>query len=181
MSTEQTVIRIPVEYADIRHPKLSEITRLPRPRYKGHWAVLTNDGPQSENFYNTLTTAQLVCRPQPTSAAVSWDEEHHRVFIADRRFMPGIAGVENAPEAGEVVGEGGGAIRFASPAVLADVYSRMKAAGFEPYSILERARSVALFYKDPSGLLVETIAPKDTVGEERELSGEAFLKAYASA
>jgi hypothetical protein len=181
MAAEQTAIRIPVAYADIRHPKLSEITSLPRPRYKGHWAVLTNDGPQSESFYNTLTTAELVCRPQPTSAAVSWDEEHHRVFIADRRFMPGIAGVENAPQAGERVGEAGGAIRYASPGALAIVYKRMSAAGFEPYRILERPQSVALFYKDPQGLIVEAVARKDAGAAEQELTPDAFLKAYAAA
>lgn len=179
MSQTQTVVRIPVQYADIRHPKLSEITSMPKPRYKGHWAVLTNDGPRSESFYSTLTTSELVCRPQTTSAAVSWDLEHHRVFIADRRFMPGIAGRENAAAAGERLGEAGGAIRYASPNVLATLHQRMKAAGFEPYRILERAGSVALFYRDPQGLLVEAIAPKATAGgPERDLSAEDFLAAY---
>lgn len=178
MSAEQTAVRIPVKYADIRHPKLSEITSMPKPRYKGHWAVLTNNGPASETFYSTLTTSDLVCRPQATSAAVSWDLEHHRVFIADRRFMPGIAGLENAPSAGERLGEAGGAIRYASPNVLATVYHRMKAAGFEPCRILERARSVALFYTDPQGLIVEAVAPRETARAERDLTGEDFLNAY---
>lgn len=182
MSNEQTAIRIPLQYADIRHPTLAEITALPKPRYKGHWAVLTNDGPRSEAFYNTLTTSELVCRPQATSAAVSWDLEHHRVFIADRRFMPGIAGREHLPPAGERLGEAGGAIRYASANALATVYQRMQAAGFEPLRILRRPGSVALFYQDPQGLLVEAIAPAPAqTGPTQEWSADAFLAAHPPA
>lgn len=110
---------------------------------------------------------------------MSWDLKHHRVFIANRGFMPGIADHEHLPPAGERLGEAGGAIRYASASALATVHRRMRDAGFEPFRILRRAGSVALFYRDPQGPLVEAIAPAPVrVGAEQDLTVEALIAAY---
>lgn len=179
---EQTAIAIPVKPGPIGHPKLSDITSQPQPRYKGHWAIIANDLEATERFYMTLTGSELICRPQPTSSAISWDTEHHRFFIAAlTAFNPNAASDEPAPSPGSRSGEVGGGIRYRSPAALAKAVRRMQDAGFTPERIVDRGSLVSVVYKDPNGLTVDAFAPGAQSGQpaaETELSSEAFLSRF---
>ncbi len=180
---EQTAIAIPVAAAPIRHPKLSEITSMPKPRYKGHWALVTQDLKASEAFYQTLTGAVLMSRPQPTSGALSWDHEHHRFFIADLKgslAMRGQAPPPDMPPPGERVGEVGGGIRYRSPKALVKVLERMQAIGHEPQRIVDKGAIVSLTYRDPDQLMVDVFAPVagGTHKAEQVLDVRAFAERF---
>lgn len=166
----------------IRHPRLDEVGDFPRPRYKGHWAVGSRDLARSDVFYEVLTGTKTICRPASFSTAVSWDDEHHRFFIAD------MTAITHDPSTGQPVtlhpgtpqdrtGIGLASIRYASREALAAVYRRMDAAGWTPEHIVDRGTMVSLVYKDPSDLLVEAFAtfPDRAPTEDAEVTADVFL------
>lgn len=163
---QQTAIAIPMKTSPIRHPKLSEITKLPRPRYTSHWALVANDLDTTDRFYRVLTGSVKICRPQPTSVITSWDAEHHRFFISslsgmlkflERAGMP--VPTEIAPPPGRRTGEIGGGIRFATAAALVKALHRMRTIGVEPSTAADKGSVASLTYYDPEGLEVEILAP----------------------
>lgn len=160
---EQTAIAIPLDPATTRHLKFADIKSLPRPRYKGHWALITNDVDATHAFYQALTGTVLMSRPQPTSIASSWDHEHHRFFLGPLQGFPGAptadAPAEPAPPVGERIDVVGGGIRYRSPNALLKLLERMKAAGHEPLQYADKGSIAAVTYRDPENVLVEVFAP----------------------
>ena len=179
------IITHPIVPSPIRHPKLSEVTSYPRPRYKGHWAIGTRHLEESNRFYETLASTQLICRPASFSTAISWDLEHHRFFIID------LSGAKKDPSTGKTIelsketpqertGVGLASIRYASPQALVRVYRKLEQAGWKPTRIVDCGAMLSLIYKDPNDLLVEAFAANAgvTAQEETELTPEAFLDRF---
>lgn len=183
---EQTAISVAFSPAPTHHPRLEEVVGLPSPRYISHWALISQDLAASELFYQTLTGAKLICRPQPVSAALSFDHEHHRFFIGSRPgflAMTGRAELAKAPAARacERIGPGGGAIRYRSPKALVNALERMRAIGSEPAQIVDRGGSVSVIYRDPDNLIVETFAAVEGGSAARETTIDAaeFVRRFA--
>lgn len=175
----------PVLNRPIGHPTLNEVEALPRPRYKGHWAVGTRHLEEANRFYEVLTGTDVICRPAPFSTAVSWDNEHHRFFIMD------VYGMKKDPSTGEDLhpaegtpqdrtGVGLASIRYASPQALTRVYAQMEANGWRPERIIDRGALISLVYHDPDDLLVETFAlvAGGSPTAAHELDAKTFLKNF---
>lgn len=184
---EQTAITIPIEAGPIRHPMLGEIKGLPKPRYKGHWALVANDLDATDRFYRTLTGSVKVCRPQPTSVITSWDAEHHRFFISSlagmRLFMKKLGKpvpTETVPPPGHRTGEIGGGIRFATPSALVNALHRMRTIGIEPDRAADKGSVASLAYHDPDGLEVEILAPiaRGKSKPEETLDADSFVQRF---
>ena len=182
---EQTAIAIPVEHVPTRHPKIDAIETLPKPRYKGHWALIASDVDRSFEFYQALTGAQLISRPQPTCIASTWDHEHHRFF-----FGPPTLGLTDAaaeklahtqiPPVGQRVDLAGGAIKYRSPQALVKAMHRMASINYEPVEFIDRGSTVAIVYSDPDNIRVETIAPVERgIPKPREvIDHDTFMKRF---
>jgi hypothetical protein len=179
---QQVAVTIPLQPSAIRHPKLGEIRSHPRPRFKGHWALVTTDLPKTDGFYRALTRAALICVPIPGTVAISWDIEHHRFFVASIATLRRSQDSSNAlSPVGTRIGDAGGCIRFSGPRALVEAYRRLHERGDDPHRILERERSLSLFYTDPEGALVEAAAPKTPRGTKTtELSVADFLQRYSN-
>lgn len=180
---DQAAVTIPVEFAEIRHPKIDEITSLPKPRYKGHWALVTKDGAASELFYQTMTGSVLMARPQPTSAALSWDHEHHRHFIADITPIMAGMGIENPPEVpapGSRLGEALCGYRYGTPKAVANLVRRMADIGHTTLKLVDKGSMVSAVYSDPDGLKVDCFAAVEGGASkaEVELDQNAFIERF---
>jgi catechol 2,3-dioxygenase-like lactoylglutathione lyase family enzyme len=182
---EQTAIVIPVEHIPTRHPRIGDIASLPKPRYKGHWALIASDVERSHAFYQALTGAQLISRPQPTCIASTWDHEHHRLFFGPPTLGLTGAAAENLsytdiPPVGERIDLAGGAIKFRSPQALVKAVIRMRAIGYEPLEFIDRGSIVIVAYHDPDGIRVEIIAPVEggTPASGETIDRQAFMQRF---
>lgn len=174
---EATAVVLDVEYSPIRHPRFGDIKSMPKPRYKGHWAVATNRFDDYIRFYGVMTGIDVVCTPHTFASVDSWDLEHHRFFVLDLMAMPGQPGKEATKLAQEHAGIGLGAIRYESPAALVALYRRAKAAGYEPNQIVDRGSVVSLQYEDPNGMTFEAFAanPAGASSPARDLTPDELL------
>lgn len=174
---EATAVVLDVEYSPIRHSKIGDIKSMPKPRYKGHWAVATNRYADYIRFYTAMTGIDVVCTPHTFASADSWDMEHHRFFVLDLMAMPGQPGMAATKNAQEHAGIGLGAVRYESPAVLAALYRRAKSAGYEPLRILDRGSATSLQYEDPNGMTFEAFAanPAGASSPARDLTPDELL------
>lgn len=179
-----TTLTQPLAPSPIRHPKLSEVSEFPRPRFKGHWAIGSKDMALADRFYETLTGSKTICRPAPFSTAVSWDVEHHRFFILnldDVKFDPStgkpVTLHPGTPQ--DRTGIGLASIRYAFPRDLVAVFIAMEASGWLPKTITDRGELVALRYSDPDGLLVEVFAATGgNTASDEELGSEQFIARF---
>jgi catechol 2,3-dioxygenase-like lactoylglutathione lyase family enzyme len=160
---QRTIVTFSMKPGPTQHININDITEMPKPRYRSHWALLTNQMKASENFYQTLTGAARIVEPTFCTSTYSWDEEHHRFFFGHRdsmaqMYMGADAASTPSPAAGVHAGVAGGGIRFATVAALVAAAERMHTAGYEVERIEDRGNIVSLVYHDPEGLMVDIFA-----------------------
>lgn len=140
--------------------------------YKLAHAVLrTAHLDETIRYYQLLLNARIVFDQRPFGAAVSYDEEHHRLaFVAVPAQADDGAGesVRYADAAGAVgvdlavaPGLEHLAFVFESLGALLGTYVRAKAAGFEPVFCINHGLTVSIYYADPDGIknefMIETM------------------------
>ncbi|MEQ6332713.1 hypothetical protein [Sphingobium sp. MK2] len=160
---QRTIVTFPMKPGPTRHISISDIKEMPKPRYRSHWALLTNNMKASEVFYETLTGAARIVEPTFCTSTFSWDEEHHRFFFGHRdsmakMYMGEAAASQPSPTADAHTGVAGGGIRFATVAALVAAVERMHVAGYEPEKIEDRGSLVSVVYRDPEGLTADIFA-----------------------
>lgn len=182
---EQTAIIVPIEHLPTRHPRIGDITHLPKPRYKGHWALIAHDVERSHAFYQALTGAQLISRPQPTCIASTWDHEHHRLFFGPPTIGLSGAAAENVsyagiPPVGERIDLAGGAIKYRSPRALVKAVHRMTQTGYDAAAFIDRGSIAIVVYRDPDNIKVEIIAPVKGRAQKPEepLDRDTFIQRF---
>jgi catechol 2,3-dioxygenase-like lactoylglutathione lyase family enzyme len=140
--------------------------------YKLAHAVLrTAHLDETIRHYQVLLNARMVFDQRPGGAAVTYDEEHHRLaFIA----VPALAetnaaeGVRAADATGAVgldfsvaPGLEHLAFVFESLGALLGMYVRAKAAGFKPVYSINHGATLSIYYADPDGhkneMMIETM------------------------
>jgi catechol 2,3-dioxygenase-like lactoylglutathione lyase family enzyme len=140
--------------------------------YKLAHAVLrTAHLDETIRHYELLLNARMVFDQRPYGAALTYDEEHHRLaFVA----VPAPAD-DGAGEGIRVAGADGAvgldvsvapglehlAFVFESLGALLGTYVRAKAAGFRPVYCMNHGATVSIYYADPDGhkneMMIETM------------------------
>jgi catechol-2,3-dioxygenase len=134
-----------------------------------HFVLRVRDIERSITWYQTVVGMEIVHRADKI-AFLSYDEEHHRVALAetpvDAEIPPGAVGLDHV------------AYTFATLGDLLSTYQRLKAEGIEPYWRINHGPTTSLYYHDPDGHGVELQI--DNFATEAELKGwmqtEAFSK-----
>jgi catechol 2,3-dioxygenase-like lactoylglutathione lyase family enzyme len=160
---QRSIVTFSMKPGPTQHISIHDITEMPKPRYRSHWALLTNDMKASETFYETLTGAARIVEPTFCSSTFSWDEEHHRFFFGHRDSMAKMYMGEEAastpsPAANQHTGVAGGGIRFSTIGALLSAVRRMDAAGYQPEKIEDRGCLISVVYRDPEGLTADIFA-----------------------
>lgn len=86
----------------------------------------------------------------PAFAFLTFDDEHHRIAIANLDLLK-----PNADETRGDVGVNHVAWTYANVADLLDTYARLKAAGITPYWPVHHGITLSLYYRDPDGNRME--------------------------
>jgi catechol 2,3-dioxygenase-like lactoylglutathione lyase family enzyme len=138
--------------------------------YKLAHAVLrTAHLDETIRHYQLLLNARMVFDQRPGGAAITYDEEHHRLaFVAVPAPADHGEGVRVAGATGAVgldVSVAPGlehlAFVFESLGALLGMYVRVKAEGVKPVYCLNHGATVSIYYADPDGhkneMMVETM------------------------
>jgi catechol 2,3-dioxygenase-like lactoylglutathione lyase family enzyme len=138
--------------------------------YKLAHAVLrTGHLDETIRHYELLLNARMVFDQRPNGAAITYDEEHHRLaFVAVPAAADDGEGVRVADATGAVgldfsvvPGLEHLAFVFESLGALLGMYVRAKAAGVKPVYCLNHGATVSIYYADPDGhkneMMVETM------------------------
>ena len=140
--------------------------------YKLAHAVLrTAHLDETIRHYQLLLNARIVHDQRPYGAALTYDEEHHRLaFVAVPAQAADAAGegIRVADAAGAVgldfsvaPGLEHLAFVFESLGALLCTYVRAKAAGFKPVYCMNHGATVSIYYADPDGhkneMMIETM------------------------
>lgn len=100
-------------------------------------------------------------------AFISYDDEHHRIAIAN---FPNLEDRERQHNGVEHV-----AFTYASLGDLFDQYDRMKARGISPYWTINHGFTLSAYYRDPDGNQVETQVDTMSMTEaDAFMSGPVF-------
>jgi catechol 2,3-dioxygenase-like lactoylglutathione lyase family enzyme len=130
--------------------------------YKLAHAVLrTAHLEETIRHYQVLLNARMVFDQLPYGAAITYDEEHHRLAfvavpeLADKSAGEGIHVADESGAVGLDVTVAPGlehlAFVFESLGALLGMYVRAKAAGLKPVYCLNHGATVSIYYADPDG------------------------------
>jgi catechol-2,3-dioxygenase len=141
--------------------------------YKLSHAVLrTAHLDETIDHYELLLNARLVFDQRPGGAALTYDEEHHRLALIAVPAAPadhGTGGQFRVADASELVGLDLSAtaglehlaFTFESLGALLGMYTRAKAAGKKPVYSLNHGATLSIYYADPDGhkneMMVDTM------------------------
>jgi hypothetical protein len=138
-----------------------------RPSGFVHFVLKTGRFAEQVEFYKTFLNAWEVFGDEGVSF-LTYDQEHHRVAIADFGDLPdldrGAAGFEHI------------AYAFASLGDLLANYLRLKDAGITPYWCINHGPTTSLYYRDRDGNQIET--QTDNFATVEELTGYFHTDAY---
>jgi catechol-2,3-dioxygenase len=146
-----------------------EASRLITPSRFAHFVLRVSDLERSLRWYQDVVGMRIV-HSGPKLAFLTFDEEHHRVALAetpvDAKPAPGAPGLDHVAYAFDSLGD------------LLSTYRRLEAMGIEPYWPINHGPTTSLYYHDPDGNGIEFFV--DNFETEAELKGwtesEAFLK-----
>lgn len=117
-----------------------------KPSYIAHFVIRTSRFAQTLQWYKDVLDAREVYH-QPGLCFLTFDEEHHRVAIAEeaglRDFDETIAGIDHI------------ALTMKSIVELADFYERAKSKDILPFWCINHGPTTSLYYKDPNGSRIE--------------------------
>jgi catechol-2,3-dioxygenase len=131
--------------------------------YKLSHAVLrTAHLDETIHHYELLLNARMVFDQRPRGAALTYDEEHHRLALIAVPAAPADQGTGDefrVADASDAVGLDVSAtpglehlaFTFESLGALLDMYTRAKAAGKKPVYCLNHGATVSIYYADPDG------------------------------
>jgi catechol 2,3-dioxygenase-like lactoylglutathione lyase family enzyme len=130
--------------------------------YKLAHAVLrTAHLDETIRHYEMLLNARMVFDQRPYGAAITYDEEHHRLAfvavpeLADKSAGEGLRVADESGAVGLDVAVAPGlehlAFVFESLGALLGMYVRAKAAGFKPVYCMNHGATVSIYYADPDG------------------------------
>lgn len=135
---------------------------IERPRLH-HYGLTTGRLDEMLDWYAKVVGVEPTMLPQSTipgtdlrAAFVSNDAAHHRIA------MFGWPGLAADPDAGRHARIQHTAWQHASIGDLLDAYERVKGLGIEPQACIDHGPSIAFYYRDPDGNVVELLA--DTGG-----------------
>lgn len=101
-------------------------------------------------WYRTVLGAEIVYA-NPALAFLAFDEEHHRIALADLAVIaPDGSGTAQAP-----VGVDHVAYEVPSLRALLEAWEDLKAKGIAPYWCVNHGISASLYYADPDGNQIE--------------------------
>ncbi|MDT7632501.1 MAG: hypothetical protein QOI50_4431 [Pseudonocardiales bacterium] len=131
--------------------------------YKLSHAVLrTAHLDETIRHYELLLNARVILDQRPHAAALSYDEEHHRIALVavpaapvDHGTGEGIRMTDDTGTVGLDLSSTPGlehlAFTFESLGALLGLYARAKAAGFKPVYWINHGPSLSIYYADPDG------------------------------
>jgi catechol 2,3-dioxygenase-like lactoylglutathione lyase family enzyme len=134
--------------------------------YKLAHAVLrTAHLEEAVRYYQLLLNARVVHEQSPFGAALTYDEEHHRLALI---AVPAAEAVDHGTVKGVPVADARGAdltdvafsatpglehlaFTFESLAALLGTYTRVQAAGIKPQFCINHGPTISFYYADPDG------------------------------
>jgi catechol 2,3-dioxygenase-like lactoylglutathione lyase family enzyme len=131
--------------------------------YKLSHAVLrTAHLDETIHHYELLLNARMVFDQRPHGAALTYDEEHHRIALVAVPAAPADHGMGDqfrVADASDAVGLALSAtpglehlaFTFESLGALLGMYTRAKAAGFKPVYCINHGATLSIYYADPDG------------------------------
>ncbi|MGA0604276.1 VOC family protein [Caulobacter sp. KR2-114] len=112
-------------------------------------------------WYETVFEATVVHR-DPALAFLTYDDEHHRIAIANLDLLkPGGGGADDRG----AIGVNHVAYTYASVADLFDTYLRLKKGGVTPYWPVHHGTTLSMYYRDPDGNRMEFQVDVGTVAD----------------
>ena len=129
-----------------RKRRLARDRGVVKPRQLAHVVRRTSRFEELVRWYCTVLGAEVV-HSDGTLAFLTYDEEHHRIAIAD---IPGLP--DQPPMA---AGTDHIAFTYGDLGDLFHTFRRLKAAGIEPFWCINHGPTTSLYYKDPDGSRVE--------------------------
>ena len=129
-----------------RKRRLARDRGVVKPRQLAHVVRRTSRFEELVRWYCTVLNAEVV-HSDGMLAFLTYDEEHHRIAIAD---IPGLP--DQPPMA---AGTDHIAFTYGDLGDLLHTFRRLKAAGIEPFWCINHGPTTSLYYKDPDGSRVE--------------------------
>ena len=133
-----------------------------------HYGLTTTRMDQTLEWYGKVIGTEAHLVPETTlpgsemrAAFVSNDDAHHRIAIFS------IPGVEVDPNPSRHTRVQHIAWAYESLADLLDSYDRIRGLGIEPQLCLDHGPSIAFYYRDPEGNVVELLADNQS-GRDRD-------------
>jgi catechol-2,3-dioxygenase len=143
--------------ADDRNAKLAKSRGRIAPVQLAHIVRRTSRFEAMLQWYQTVLAAQVV-HSDGILAFLSYDDEHHRIAIAQ------IPGLEDQPPM--AAGTDHVAFTHADLGDLLYTYARLKSEGIEPYWCINHGPTTSMYYKDPDGNRVELQVDNFPTAEE---------------
>jgi len=121
-------------------------------------------------WYEKVFEATVVHR-DPALAFLTYDDEHHRIAIANLDLLkPGGGADDRGP-----IGVNHVAYTYASVGDLLDTYVRLKDWGVTPYWPVHHGTTLSMYYRDPDGNRMEFQVDVGTVAEATSfMASDAF-------
>ena len=129
-----------------RKRRLARERGVVKPRQLAHVVRRTSRFEELVRWYCTVLNAEVV-HSDGMLAFLTYDEEHHRIAIAD---IPGLP--DQPPMA---AGTDHIAFTYGDLGDLLHTFRRLKAVGIEPFWCINHGPTTSLYYKDPDGSRVE--------------------------
>ena len=121
-------------------------------------------------WYEKVFEATVVHR-DPALAFLTYDDEHHRIAIANLDLLkPGGGADDRGP-----IGVNHVAYTYASVGDLLDTYVRLKDWGVTPYWPVHHGTTLSMYYRDPDGNRMEFQVDVGTIAEATSfMASDAF-------
>lgn len=152
------------------------------PNRLAHVVLYTANIPTMRDWYKNVLAARVV-HENPAAVFLTYDDEHHRIALADRDAISAqgtsgvgklvtASGTDNAPAATANRGLAHIAFTYDSLSDLLENHARLKDDGIAPIFSINHGTTTSLYYADPDGNNIELQVDNfDTV-----LEGTAYME-----
>ena len=123
---------------------------MPRPSKFAHVVYSTRQFEKMIDWYQKVFEATVVYQ-NPALAFMTYDDEHHRIALANLSVLNPNGGAETRGKEGV----NHVAYTYASLGDLLAVYERLKAMGITPYWRIHHGITLSFYYRDPDGNRME--------------------------
>ena len=122
-----------------------------RPTKLAHIVYRTRRFEQMLEWYKTVFDARIQYQ-NPALAFMTYDDEHHRLLLADMAILQ-PDGVEKDNKS--AIGVDHVAYTYATLSDLFESYARLKEKGIKPYWTIHHGITISMYYTDPDGNQME--------------------------